>query len=119
MEFPKKDWTLFKEKIAVWQENRMAKLCSEYIELLSSSAPSSEKFWALEERLRHDKRRASVWVRMSRSEMPFAILRLLDEGSITIVDLADFSDEMKEYAQFHLENRAAWNSSTEDGEDWK
>ena len=53
---------------------------------------------------------------MSRSEMPFAILRLLDEGSITIVDLADFSDEMKEYAQFHLENRAAWNSSTEDGD---
>lgn len=51
MEFPKKDWTLFKEKIVIWQENRMAKLCNEYIELLSSSAPSSEKFWALEERI--------------------------------------------------------------------
>lgn len=48
--------------------------------------------------------------------MPFAILRLLDEGSITIVDLADFSDEMKEYVQSHLENRAAWNCRTEDGD---
>ena len=104
MEFPKKDWTLFKEKIAVWQENRMAKLCSEYIELLSSSSTSSEKFWALDERIRHDKRRASIWVRMSRSEMPFIILRLLDEGVITVDDLAEFSDEMKAYVEFHIEN---------------
>ena len=107
MEFPNKDWTLFKEKIVIWQENRMAKLCSEYVELLSSSAPSSEKFWALEKRIYHDKRSASVWVRMSRSEMPFIILRLLDEGSITMDDLAEFSDEMKAYAEFHIENRLA------------
>ena len=107
MEFPKKDWTLFKEKIAAWQENRMAKLCSEYIELLSSSVPSSEKFWALEERLRHDKRSASVWVRMSRSETPFIILRLLDEGTITADDLAEFSDVMKAFVDFHIKNRLA------------
>lgn len=107
MEFPKKDWTLFKEKIVIWQENRMAKLCSEYIELLSSSAPSSEKFWALDERIHHDKRSAGVSVEISRSEMPFIILRLLDEGVITIYNLAEFSDEMKAYAEFHIENRLA------------
>ena len=116
MDFSKKGWTLFKEKVVIWQENRMAKLCNEYVELLSSFASSADKFWALEERIRHDRRRASVCLRMSRSEMPFAILRLLDEGFISIDDLSDFSDEMKEYAQFHLENRAAWNSSTEDGD---
>lgn len=116
MDFPKKDWTLFKEKIVIWQENQMEKLCCEYIELLSSAASSTDKFWALEERVRHDRRRPSVCIRMSRSEMPFAILRLLDEGSITLDDLSEFSDEMNEYAQFHLENRAAWNSSTEDGD---
>lgn len=104
MEFPKKDWTLFKEKIDIWQENRMAKLCSEYVELLSSSAPSSEKFLALEKRIYRDKRTASVCVRMSRSEMPFIILRLLDEGVITVDDLAEFSDEMKAYVEFHIEN---------------
>lgn len=27
MDFPKKDWTLFKEKIVIWQENQMEKLC--------------------------------------------------------------------------------------------
>ena len=107
MEFPKKDWMLFKEKIVIWQENRMAKLCSEYIELLSSSAPSSEKFWAPDERLRHDKRSAGVWIRMSRSEMPFIILRLLDEGSITVDDLTEFSDEMKSFVDFHIKNRLA------------
>lgn len=85
----------------------MAKLCSEYIELLSSSAPSSEKFWALDERLRHDKRSAGVWVRMSRSEMPFIILRLLDEGTITMDDLAEFSDEMKAFVEFHRKNHSA------------
>ena len=105
MDFPKKDWALFKERVVIWPENRMAKLCSEYVELLSSSVPSADKFWALEERIRHDKRKTSVCLRMSRSEMPFAILRLLDEGSITMDDLSDFSDEMKEYAKFHLENR--------------
>ena len=106
MEFPKKDWMLFKEKIAIWQENRMAKLCSEYIELLSSSVLNSEKFWELDDRLRHDRRRASVWVRMSQSEIPFIILRLLDEGVIIVDDLAEFSDEMRAYAEFHIENKA-------------
>ena len=107
MEFPKKDWTLFKEKIVIWQENRMAKLCSEYIKLLSSSAPSSEKFWALDKRIYRDKHSAGVWVRMSRSEMPFIILRLLDEGTITMDDLAEFSDEMKDFVDFHIKNRLA------------
>lgn len=82
----------------------MAKLCSEYAKLLSSFALSSEKFWALDERIRQDKRRANVWVRMSRSEMPFIILRLLDEGSITLDDLTEFSDEMRAFAEFHIEN---------------
>ena len=104
MEFPKKDWTLFKEKIVIWQENQMTKLCGEYVELLSSSAPGSEKFWALDKRLRHDKSSAGVSIEMSRSEMPFNILRLLDEGAITIDDLAEFSDEMRAYAEFHIEN---------------
>lgn len=85
----------------------MAKLCSEYVELLSSSAPSSEKFWALDERIKRDKRSASVWVRMSRSEMPFIILRLLDEGFITVDNLTEFSDEMKDFVDFHIKNRLA------------
>ncbi len=33
--FTKKDWSLFREKIADWQETYMDKLNKEYIELLS------------------------------------------------------------------------------------
>lgn len=104
MDFSKKGWTLFKEKVVIWQENRMAKLCNEYVELLSSSASSADKFWALEKRIHCDKHRASVWVRMSRLEMPFIILRLLDEGTINMDDLGEFSDDMKAYVEFHIEN---------------
>lgn len=82
----------------------MTKLCSEYIGRLSSSAPSSEKFRTLDKRLRHDKRSAGVSVEMSRSEIPFIILHLLDENAITMDDLGEFSDEMKAYAEFHVEN---------------
>ena len=39
--------------------------------------------------------------------MPFIILRLLDEGVITVDDLAEFSDEMKAFVDFHIKNRLA------------
>lgn len=40
----KKDWDLFREKIADWQETYMNKLNKEYIELLSGEGRPSEKF---------------------------------------------------------------------------
>ena len=33
--FNESDWKLFRQRIAVWQENHMERLCREYIELLS------------------------------------------------------------------------------------
>lgn len=36
--------------------------------------------------------------------MPFIILRLLDEGTINMDDLGEFSDDMKAYVEFHIEN---------------
>jgi len=47
--FTKKDWVLFREKIADWQEAYMDKLNKEYIELLNGEGTPSEKFWTLEE----------------------------------------------------------------------
>ena len=49
--FAKKDWSLFREKIADWQEAYMDKLNKEYIELLNGEGKPSEKFWALDERI--------------------------------------------------------------------
>jgi len=54
--FTKKDWVLFREKIADWQEAYMDKLNKEYIELLNGEGTPSEKFWTLEERIRNDKK---------------------------------------------------------------
>ncbi len=48
------DWKKFRAKFTGWQENYMARLCKEYIELLSQDKSSAERFWELEKRIRHD-----------------------------------------------------------------
>lgn len=98
--FTKRDWALFKEKIAGWQEAYMDKLNKEYIELLSGKGSPSEKFWALEERIRNDKKDTGVQLRMSRSNCISNIISLLNEGAITMADLDEFSDELKETIRF-------------------
>lgn len=94
--FTKKDGTLFREKIAGWQEAYMDRLNKEYIELLSGDAAPSEKFWALEKRIKEDKRKKGVRIQMSRSDLIYNILDLISEGAITLDDLEEFSDELKE-----------------------
>ena len=100
--FTKRDWALFREKIAEWQEAYMDKLNKEYIELLSGKGSPSEKFWALEERIRNDKKDTGVQLRMSRSNCISNIISLLNEGAITMADLDEFSDELKETIRFIL-----------------
>lgn len=54
MEISKKDWKLFRDKLADWQENYMEKLTKEYIELLSDeNKNASDRFWELEKRIKH------------------------------------------------------------------
>lgn len=94
--FTKKDWVLFREKISDWQEAYMNKLNKEYIELLSGEGRPSEKFWTLEERIRNDKKDTGVQLKMSRSNCIPNIISLLNEEVITMEDLDEFSDELKE-----------------------
>ena len=94
--FTKKDWALFREKISDWQEAYMNKLNKEYIELLSGEGRPSEKFWTLEERIRNDKKDTGVQLKMSRSNCMPNIISLLNEEVITMEDLDEFSDELKE-----------------------
>lgn len=94
--FTKKDWALFREKISDWQEAYMNKLNKEYIELLSGEGRPSEKFWTLEERIRNDKKDTGVQLKMSRSNCIPNIISLLNEEVITMEDLDEFSDELKE-----------------------
>lgn len=94
--FTKKDWALFREKISDWQEAYMNKLNKEYIELLSGEGRPSEKFWTLEERIRNDKKDTGVQLKISRSNCIPNIISLLNERAITMKDLEEFSDELKE-----------------------
>lgn len=98
--FTKKDWALFREKVADWQEAYMDKLNKEYIDLLNGDGRPSEKFWALEERIRNDKKDTGVQLRMSRSSCIYNIVSLLNEGAITMEDMEEFSDELKERVRF-------------------
>ena len=98
-EVNEKDWKLFRNKIAGWQDAYIDKLNKEYINLLSSDEKPSIKFWALEKRIRNDKNDAGVVVEMKRSKLIDNIAALLDESAITMDDLEEFSDEFKERVQ--------------------
>lgn len=95
-QFTKKDWTLFRTKIAGWQESYMDKLNRGYIELLSGDGDPSEKFWKLDKLIREDKRKPGVQIRMSRTELIYNIIALINDGVIRFEDLEDFSDELKD-----------------------
>lgn len=94
--FTEKDWKLFRSKIADWQESYMDRLNRQYIEILSENANPSDKFWKLDKRIKEDKKKAGVQVRMSRSNLIYNLISLLNEGAINFEDLEDFSDGLKE-----------------------
>lgn len=94
--FTEKDWKLFRSKIADWQESFMDRLNREYIAILSEDANPSDKFWKLDKRIKEDRKKAGVQVRMSRSNLIYNIISLLNEGAISFEDLEDFSDGLKE-----------------------
>ena len=94
--FSEKDWKIFRSKIAGWQEAYMDKPNKEYIGILSGDGNPSEKFWALEKRIKKDKKDCGVQCEMSRSIQFYIMLSLLNEGAIT---MEDFSDDLKEIIQ--------------------
>lgn len=101
--FTKKDWTLFRNKISDWQEAYMDRLNKEYIELLSEDANPSEKFWSLEKRIKKDKKKAGVQLEMSRSDLIYNIISLINDGVIRFDDLEEFSDELRETVSAFVE----------------
>ena len=46
----------------------MERLNNEYAALLTSSEKASDKFWALEERIKQDRRRSGVILEMSKAD---------------------------------------------------
>lgn len=73
----------------------MAHLNSSYIDILNGPGDPSEKFWALEKRMKQDKRHPGVIVEMSRKNMIPTILVLLNDQVITDADLSEFSEDLR------------------------
>jgi len=99
------DWKLFRRKLPGWQENYMDRLNQQYAALLAGSGNASDKFWELEKCINEDKHDVGVSARMSRYNMFNNILSLLEEGAITLADLDEFSDELKERMEFIMKAR--------------
>lgn len=95
MEISKRDWKLFQEKLPGWQEAFMERLTAEYMELLSSNMQGSEKFWALEKRIKEDRKKAGVRLFMVKSDMIHHLIMLAGEGAITADDLSEFSEDIQ------------------------
>lgn len=102
MQISKKDWKLFSACVANWQETYMERLIKEYMILLDGEGSASDKFWKLEERIKKDKRHPGVLCEVSKENMIFDIVTLINRDVITVVDLKDFSDELKEYVNYLL-----------------
>lgn len=104
--FTKRDWALFRSKIGSWQEAYIGRLCDEYIELLSGDGDPSEKFWQLEKRIRSDKRNPGVQLEMTRTNFIYNIISLISNDVISMKDLEDFSDKLKETVRVFLERQS-------------
>ena len=102
--FTEKDWKLFRNKVAGWQESYMDRLNKEYIELLSKEDVNpSDKFWKLNESIQEDKKKAGVQLRMSRSKLIYNLISLISEGAICFGDLEEFSDGLKETVRLYID----------------
>ena len=102
MEVSKSDWKLFRARIGDWQETYMERLVREYVDLLDGVENASDKFWKLEGRIKKDKKHPGVMLELSKGNMIFDIVALINSGVITTADLEGFSDELKEGVYFLL-----------------
>ena len=104
MDISKKDWKLFREKLSDWQEKYMEGLIKEYVNFLNDDTKhASEKFWALEKRIKEDKRHPGVIMELSKSEAIWDIVYLIRLKVSTYDDLSEFSEELRQEVKRILE----------------
>lgn len=92
----KRDWKLYRERIGEWQEHYMEKLVKEYADYLSSDLPASTKFWGIEKKIKRDRKKPGVCIELRKSDMFWDIARLINDKVISMDDLEEFSDDLKE-----------------------
>ena len=100
-----KDWKLFRSRLPGWQETYMERIVEEYRELLGSEDQASEKFWALDERIKQDKWNPGVLLHdVKRSNMYIHLLQLLRYEVIRLEDLDGFSEELRDKLSWIMRN---------------
>lgn len=106
--FTEADWKLFRKRLPDWQERYMEGLVEGYKDFLSSDKPASTKFWELEKKLKNDKRKTGVLAEgISRSNMKFLMMDLINEGAISVADFDGFSEDFRDQLVFYCERMKA------------
>lgn len=90
------DWALFRKKLPGWQKAYMEQLLQQYMNILKCDRSPEDKFWTLEKRLRRDRQSPGVILEISRSRMELNLIALINDQVISLDDLKDFSDELRE-----------------------
>ncbi len=111
--FTKADWVLFRKRLPGWQEAYMDKLNQEYITLLTREDSPSDKFWELYKRIREDKRSPGVHLRISRTDFIYNLIALINDGVISMKDLEDFSDNLRDTISAFFD-RSHWDFTDEE-----
>ena len=102
--FTEKDWKLFRKLLPRWQERYMEVLVKEYSAILAKDVNASEKFWELEKRIWTDKKKSGVCIRgLRRSQMLEHIMSLLNDGTIELDDLEEFSDSLRDRLDSYIQ----------------
>ena len=97
------------ERLAIWQERHMKLLNEEYVKILSGEESEAEKFRTLEKRINKDKHSSGVIADVRRANFHMIILELVAHKIISMSDLADFSDSVKEQVQRTLDSYKTFN----------
>ncbi len=103
MQLTEHDWKIFKKKIPGWQEAYMERLVNDYLILLQSEKNASEKLFELNNRLKQDKKSPGVIIDMRRSTTINNIVCLILDKVISLDDLEEFSDNLKETVKEFVE----------------
>ena len=105
MQITERDWKIFRKKIPDWQERYMERLDMEYIAILQNKKSASTKFWELEKRIniKQDKKSPGVIIDMRRSTAINNIVSLVLDEVISLDDLEEFSDSLKEAVKYIVE----------------
>ena len=70
---------------------------------LTCDKKGSERFWALEERIKKDRKAPGVILSVSKSDMLIDLVRLVQDGVISLEDLSDFSEDVQERVKFMVQ----------------